>query len=180
MKKLFTFFLCLVSGLLVAQQLNEPFGFPVRPGTKEWPSLKTEQERFSAMQIPIDILYKMSTEAIVATCLNHPTYLIYITSFDIQTGFDILESNFNGLKELENRNDAPKCLINIYQMVGEKGFTSEHKYLDEDTWTFKVAWLELLLAQDKIIQSLNINDKNELLAVTMQKFNMKLSSATSR
>ena len=177
MKKLLTLCVCLVSAALsFAQQLNEPFGFPIKPGTKEWSSLKTEEERFKAMQIPSDLLPRMTTESLVATCLNHPTFLIYITSFDLQTGYNVLANNFNGIKELENRNDAEKCLVIIYNSVGAKEFNSAQPFIDKNLWTFKIAWIELLLSQDKLIKTLDINEKNNLLSLSMQKFAMKISS----
>ena len=39
--------------------------FPIKPGTEKWAKLKTEKERFDAMQIPKDILSQMSTKELV-------------------------------------------------------------------------------------------------------------------
>ena len=58
MKKCFLFvaIACVLSVLSQAQVYN----FPVRPGTETWSNLVTEEDRFSAMQLPEDQLVSMS------------------------------------------------------------------------------------------------------------------------
>lgn len=174
----FKFLICLLSISFVcftiyAQEKNDAWDFPVKPGTEEWADLVTESERIDALQIPNDVLSTMSTAALVETCLNLPAFG-YITAFNnIQTGFVILATKFNGLKELSKRQDVAKCLISIYQETGEKGFDNPNLNLDDKYWTIKFTWIELLIAQNKVLQSLDNEDKKKLLSLSQEKFNLK-------
>lgn len=58
MKKILLLIACITSVLSQAQVYN----FPVKPGTEAWGDLVTEEDRFSAMQIPEDQLVSMSTQ----------------------------------------------------------------------------------------------------------------------
>jgi len=161
---------------LNAQQILRPYDFLIKPGTPEWSNLKTENERFDAMQIPKDTLSSMSTPDLVATCLNFPAFG-YITAFEnIQTGFIILATKFNGLKELAKRQDAAKYLVSIYKETGKKGFNNPNLNLNEEYWTIKFTWIELLLAQNPMILSLGEEDKKKLLLICQDKYNLKRSN----
>lgn len=173
MKKVLIICCCLFSIIATAQVIDNPFDFPVRPGTKEWSNLKTEKNRFDAMQIPDDILIRMSTSALVVSCLNLPAFG-YIGAYEnMETGYVILTKNFNGLRELAKRNDAEKYLIDIYQVAGEKGFNDQKANLDEKFWPIKFSWLELLLAQNNFIESLDVEGKKNLLMLAQEKSKMK-------
>lgn len=104
MKKCFLFvaIACVLSVLSQAQVYN----FPVRPGTETWSNLVTEEDRFSAMQIPEDQLVSMSTQDLVITCMNYPAWLYFTAFNNPQDGIDINIHNFNGLQELMKRADA--------------------------------------------------------------------------
>ena len=95
MKKCFLFvaIACVLSVLSQAQVYN----FPVRPGTETWSNLVTEEDRFSAMQIPEDQLVSMSTQDLVITCMNYPAWLYFTAFNNPQDGIDINIHNFNGL-----------------------------------------------------------------------------------
>ena len=172
MKKLLLISLCLIS-VLVTAQINEPFSYPLRPGTKAWSNLKTEKERLMALQIPDSILSQMTTQALVISCINYPGS-VYLTAYDnLQASFVILANQFNGLNELAKRSDAGECLINIYKISGEKGFSDNNLKLDGRYWTIKFSWIELLMAQNNLISSLSNVEKRNLLKLTVEKYKMK-------
>jgi hypothetical protein len=160
----------------MAQQINEPFNFPVKPGSKEWSNLRTEKDRFNALQIPDEILTKMSTSSLVVACMNFPAFGHFSAYKNIQTGFEILSTKFNGLTELLKRNDAERCIIDIYKTAGEKGFVGLNLNLDERYWTIKFSWTELLLSQNILIESLDTKSKENLLKLAVEKFGIKQSS----
>jgi len=145
MKKVYFVIGCLFSLMTMAQEMTDPFNFPVQPGTIEWSNLRTEEDRFNALQIPNEILPLMSTTALVVSCLNFPAFGYYGAYDNLQTGFVILATKFNGLRELVKRNDAARCLIDIYQTAGENGFIGQKSNLDERYWTIKFSWIELIL-----------------------------------
>ncbi len=169
------FFVCslLIIPCVKGQVISQTYDFPIKPGTTEWSGLVTESERFNAMQIPDDILSRLTTLALVKTCLNFPAFG-YITAYEnSQTGFVILATKFNGLKELANRPNAARHLINIYKETGETGFLSPNLHLDEKYWTIKFNWIEILLTQNKMLSSISNEDKKNLLIICQDKFKIK-------
>lgn len=175
MKKLLLICCFMISIVTVAQQINEPFQFPIKPGTKEWSGLKTEKERFSAMQIPDDILKRMSTPALVCSCINFPAFGFIGAYNNYQTGFVILATKFNGLKELANRADAEKSLVNVYKTLELDASKNKELGLDENYWPIRFSWVELMLAQKKLIGSLNTKERNELLRTAQKRLIEKQS-----
>lgn len=86
-------------GFVYAQQINEPYDYPIKPGTEEWKNLKTGKEMTEACPIPPEILLKLSTEALGITCLKYPLYLDIFFSANLQTGIEFAIKRFNGLTE---------------------------------------------------------------------------------
>ena len=63
MKKLISLFLLISFCLSVSSQKHSDsvaFTFPFKPGSTEWKRLKTTSARIAALQIPEDILVKVS------------------------------------------------------------------------------------------------------------------------
>ena len=52
--------------------INEPYVYPILPGTKEWESFKSKSEMMDACQIPSEIVVAMSTKALTLSVINHP------------------------------------------------------------------------------------------------------------
>ena len=136
MKKCFLF-IAIASVLSVLSQA-QVYNFPVRPGTEAWGSLVTEEDRFSAMQIPEDQLVSMSTQDLVITCMNYPAW-IYFTAFNNpQDGIDINIRNFNGLQELMRRADAPVELLSVYKQMDVARMAPKSKAINHILVTQKV------------------------------------------
>ncbi len=125
------------------------------------------------MKIPEGILTRLSTNALVISCINLPAFG-YIGAYDsYQDGYKILETKFSGLRELLKRADAGECLMNIYEKAGENGMENQQYKIDCNYWPIKLSWIELLLAQKIIFEPLNIDKKNHLLSLSLEKFKMK-------
>ncbi|WP_165154692.1 T9SS type A sorting domain-containing protein [Parabacteroides sp. ZJ-118] len=172
MKKSFLFIAiaCVLSVLSQAQVYN----FPVRPGTEAWGNLVTEEDRFSAMQIPEDQLKSMSTQDLIVTCMNYPAW-IYFTAFNNpQDGLDINIRNFNGLQELMNRADAPAELLSVYKQMDAAGMAPKSKAINQTSWSLKRSYFELLLAQDAIINKMSETDRMDLLGEARNRLYQKM------
>lgn len=89
----------------------------MKPGTEEWKSLKSYDERLNAYNIPIEVLEKMNTKNLVKTCLAYPEFRLIMTRNSIQEGYSYIKFIFNGFAELEKRKDAGCQLINEYRKL---------------------------------------------------------------
>jgi hypothetical protein len=175
MKKIILSLLFIIPVISFAQE-KLTWNFPLKPGTEEWKYLKTNQEKFEALQIPTDIVTNLTTKELVKLCLNFPAFGFYTAYNSSQTGFIILAGKFNGLRELSKREDALMELIEIYIMSGENGFDSSIKEINSEYWPIKLGWIELILSQKKFLEQGTDEDKRKLMRICLDKYNMKIAS----
>lgn len=125
--------------------INEPYEYPVMPGTSEWAEFQSFGEMIEACQIPDSKVQSMTTEALVQSILNHPLWGIYF-SYEPNSVYDIYKGMINALAELESREDAATTLLTTY--INESIVTA-----NELTNTFDLVeskrpdYCEILLAQ---------------------------------
>lgn len=139
-------------------EIQDAFQFKILPGTTAWQALNDNQEMLDVCQIPMETVMKMSTKALVETCLNYPMLSIYEHAYPrIDTGFDIVYENFNGIKELVTRKDASTILLEFYRNA--KVLTpQEENNGDLDV----VHHAEFLMAQDCFYEKFTDQERKEL------------------
>lgn len=143
---------------------TDAYEFPIKPGMEEWRAFRTHDEMLAACQIPESVLKTMSTEGLVETVLNYPLRIDTFAYNDLQTGFDAVASQFNGIPELLSREDAATELLAKYRsldivVVNDWGPLEAGEYI-----IGKVAFTEILMAQDAIISKLNKTERSALLS----------------
>ena len=88
--------------------------FPIKPGTEGWKAVEGRQKRISLLQIPGNILHKLTTQELLELCLDFP-YTPDVSFFDKPVnGLETQERNFNGFSELFRRNDVLPALLDKY------------------------------------------------------------------
>lgn len=160
------FFSLLIIQCVKGQIKDKPYEFPVKPGTSEWKNFNTGKEMCDALLIPIDILNRMSTENLVETCLNYPLFGSILAYNDLQTGFDFVTKDFNGLQELLKRKDAGKALLEKYKHTNPEILGISWK--DQSKTVYVFTYLELIIAQEPIISVLSEKEKTELIRESLR------------
>ncbi|HEY5465844.1 MAG TPA: sigma-70 family RNA polymerase sigma factor, partial [Clostridia bacterium] len=97
----------------------DAYVYPVTPEkTPEvWKTLGSHDAMIEACQIPESLLWSMSTEGLVETCLNYPM-TGDMMAFNSPTGWlEGVGKNFNGLQKLLQRKDAGFELLRVYRRV---------------------------------------------------------------
>lgn len=108
--------------------ISESYQYPIIPGTSEWSELNTLEERVAACKIPDNILYNLTTEALVESVINYPL-IVYMFAYDTtQMGYEKVKSYFTGLQELAIRDDAVEKL---QQYLGQQGISVLNKRVAE-------------------------------------------------
>lgn len=95
--------------------INTPYEYPVKPGTEAWFALETHGERAAACQIPEEILSNMTTEALVESVVSYPFITDILLFNSAEDGYTIVRDHFNGLQELEVREDGREALSQYYE-----------------------------------------------------------------
>ena len=171
-KALFLSLFALISIAGIAQSNNKPYDYPIKPGSQAWNELGGTVERFTACQIPPDVVKDLTTSALVESCLDFPFLIGVFTSNDYQTGFRYLKTHFNGLEELFRRADVGKSSIDSYaRLLSATISTSdENEFMKHFNQTL---YLELILAQPETLQRLNAEELKTLRAVAIKHFERK-------
>ena len=153
------------------EQLQQPltrseglaWDYPVKPGMETWKLFQSNEEMVHACQIPEEIISSLSTEELTDLCLQYPLLYDVFAFNSLNDGLDKLFSDFNGIRELNKRDDASNILINRYnEKVQSFSFLDgTAQEIGKGVFVISVSALEVLLSrveiQDKqkeILQSL--------------------------
>jgi len=153
------------------QESNKTWDYSVKLGMGKWNQLKTEEERIAALQVPDEVLAKLTSEEIVDLCISFPLFGYYTAFNTPQTGFSIMHSRFNIFEHLMNRSDVGKHLIDAYKDADMKGFRTLP--FSNEFWTIKLHYLELVLSQTDVLRKLTPEEILELIQEARKKFSEK-------
>jgi hypothetical protein len=157
---------------------SDAYDYPIKGGTEEWKAFQTHDEMLRACQIPEDILKNMSTSGLVQTVLEYPLYGDMMAYNSIQQGFDAVASQFNGLPELLNRQDAGTELLAIYSKMNPQAIEENWGPIQRGACARSIADVEILLAQNRILDNLSRIQLQDLIAEARLKYTAKQQSAT--
>jgi len=160
-----------------AASASDAYDYPIKPGTDGWRAFTSHDEMLEACQIPEDILKNMSTKALVKTVLEYPLLGDIHAYNSIQQGFEAVASRFNGLSELLNRKDAGTELLAIYSKMNPQDIGENWGDIQKGAYTFSIANVEILLAQNKILDNLTETQLGDLIVEASSKYSAKQQSA---
>jgi hypothetical protein len=167
------FILCSTS---LAQSRNEPYNFPVKPGSLEWKQLETQEEMTAACQIPSNLLETMSTNALVETCLHYPLFPQMTAYNNIVTGFDKVMLNFNGFTELLKRKDATTVLLRKYREMDPSSYGTNWSSVRKGQFIYEYLFIEMMIAQERFQFLPSYNDRKNILSECLKKYDLKLKN----
>lgn len=155
------------------KKISEPYNFPVKADNPAWKEFKSRTEMADALQIPSDILKNLTTEALAKTCLNFPMFKDLCFFNTIQTGLNNLKQSFNGFQELLGRNDAAIELLKLYKLMKPEEIVHAANDTLRGDFSFHFVEIEILLAQEEIINSLSSDTETQLLKEAALKYEQK-------
>ncbi len=146
---------------------RDTYVFPVQPGTPAWARLMTGAEMVAACQVPATTLNSMSTEGLIATCLDYPLLFDMTMANSLQRGARGVMSNFNGFGELHQRPSAAALLLDRYQRM-RAGCLPKADQQGEYSFTF--SYVEMIVAQEEYLNQLSSAQRRILLQETLTKY----------
>ena len=135
-------------------------------------------QRSKALDLPEGILGCITTEGLVETCLNYPDFILIWTRNSLQDGYDYIYSRFNGLRELENRNDAPKFLLKKYLTINLQTDTLNLEPIEKGEYSFKICYLALVFCQYTYLKELTTEEKIEIIKKSLSLYYQLLNNHT--
>ena len=168
-KRIICFIICalFVQFAYCQMKTKDIYKFTIRSGTEEWKQFETIDERVATLQIPDDVLKKISTEGLLETCLEFPYLLEILHGSNAQHGFEGLMEIFNGYRELFRRSDLTNALMEKY-----KNFKEDVKSVrllndvEQGMFSFRHFVLEFMLTQDVVLKNLSVEQEKQLFLLS--------------
>lgn len=148
-------------------QASDQYAFPIRPGMPEWSELTTGQAKVDVLQVPEEILLKMSTYGLVETSLDYPLLATMLVFNNIQEGTEAQIENFNGLTELTKRSDAALLMLRRFQQM-DSSCPPDGQNMGDYSLFF--VYMGMLQAQNVFIEQLTSDERRELLEEALKKY----------
>ncbi|MCF7832419.1 MAG: hypothetical protein K9N05_02435 [Candidatus Marinimicrobia bacterium] len=164
-RKLKGIFLCSLFLILSAKNSNDNIGSEINGGKEHI----TYIEMLEVLQIQNEEIQKMPTEQLLNTCIDCPLIFKIWLNSSVQEGVEILINEYNGLQELLIRKDAGTELLKIYMKMDPHAFYHDWNDIQRGKYTFKFAFVEMLLAQETIISLLTKEERLSLLQELLNK-----------
>ena len=112
--------------------VDQPYDYPVLPGTDEWKLLGGVEERIAACAVPPELLKAMTTKALTETVCRYPLFANVHAYGNIKAGLAALSGYFDGVEVLKTRPDALACLREFSAQEPERTETTEICYYNAD------------------------------------------------
>ena len=176
MKKFFLLIILLLFLFTTAnsQLIDEPYDFPIKPGTPEWEQFSTRDEMLKAVQIPDDILKKLNTKALVETCLTYPLFDDILIYSSHRRAIEKIINDFNGFGELLLKQDVFTYLFEKYESLNPNAIGEDWSLLMKGRFALKFINMETLFFQDEIVKNMSYEEKMLLLKDSYSKYKKML------
>jgi len=145
--------------------------YPTMPGSDKWKTFQSHDEMLEACQIPSTILANLSTEELFLICLKYPL-LMNIGAFNFfNDGYAAYETNFNGIRELYQRSNAPSVIYSYYkQLKLEKNNATLYSNI---AFVFRVSVIEYMISASPVISKYSASQRKEVATELLSKLNIK-------
>jgi len=136
----------------------DSYDFPISPDVNKdkWIKMESTAEMNAVLQIPEETLKSMSTEGLIATFMKYPKFGdIFLFNSPVK-GLEKITNDFNGLRELQSRDDAGDALVQFYSKLDLDKLLATDKYP-----SLRLQFLEYIIAQPSILSK--VSDRKALL-----------------
>jgi hypothetical protein len=153
------------------------YDYPIRPGTPEWGTLKTNLEMLDACQIPLDSLANISSARLVETCLDFPLLFDLFLNVGVNITGRLKEqmNTFSGFIELQKRVDAPGLMLQKYAQMHPACISALGTNREKGDYTLFFTSFEMIISYDSILIKLTKNERKSLLHAAIEKYYCKRS-----
>ncbi len=157
MRKILILLLIILPLISFAQETV--WDYPVKPGDSKWKAFLNNAEKVQACQVPATTLSSLSTGELIQLCLDYPLLPDIFAFNNLQDGFSKFENDFNGFKELLQRNDALDELVKEYKSIDPTAIPVNGTILEKGDYVLGISFLELFISHPSIIGKINEREK---------------------
>jgi len=135
--------------------IAEPYNYSDIVDSNLWRNNTNRAERAAALQIPVEVMQKMTTEALFRSVLDYPFLFSMTAANTLREGFISIYNEFSGLAVLALRKDIGSVLVREYGNIVK---SSDRR----DT-----IMLEVLLVQPEILINLASHELRMILDIAV-------------
>lgn len=158
-------------------EVSDKYNYPIKPGTPEWNNIRSTDSLFLVSQIPDPILKRISTDALVQSCIENPLKLFQFAFSSRIQGRDELFRRLNCFQELIKRPDGAVRLFERYKLM-EPCCIERMTDAERGDYSLLFYYTEILLTKDSVINQLNTIQKKQLTASIIEKDNIKVTQSS--
>lgn len=136
--------------------IDEPYIFQNASDPEIWKDLEDLEERFSAFQVPENILGEMTTNALVLTMVRYPLNPLFAAFNQPETWITQLEANVNLYQEIKLRKNSLKHMAVVLEQGTFRDYSSS--YYDPDSMYLSL--MHELFFEYFIVYMLENSDQN--------------------
>lgn len=149
---------------------NSPYQYPITGG-QEWGKLynKDFDNRVIACEVPQETLDKMTSGALLETCLNYPlNYTLLASNNKGKTLSGIIEKS-NAYQELVKRKDLVPVVIQAFANLDPRKIRALNDFKDQQKFWLKQNVLGLFIANNHIMSLLTEKEKRNIVEISLDK-----------
>lgn len=135
----------------------------------------TSEEVDRYVDLPSHIAKCMSTDTLIETILDYPYIGLFFAGPVPQIGYEVVKSQFTGLKELESRTDKGKCLLKRYQNWNPLDIDTSWSLLEIGNYMVNGANLEIIQSQYSNLRNLDTSQFKELFLRSLEIYRLEQS-----
>ena len=110
----------------VQYSIDEPYVFQNISDPETWKDLDDLEDRFSAFQVPENILGEMTTNALVLTMVRYPLNPLFAAFNQPETWITQLEANVNLYQEIKLRKNSLKHMADVLEQRTFRDYSSSY------------------------------------------------------
>jgi hypothetical protein len=176
LKKSFIYIVILCNAMFFLHcQSQVEYIYPIQPGSSEWKTLQSHQEKVDACQLPDFFINTASTNELLKTSLKYPLFGDIVAFNSIFYGYDVLVNDFNGLQEFLRKNDSHTILYDNYKEMIFSQQDIGRSLQNQGMKAFQYIYFEVILCDRQILSKYSLPQVNSLLQLCFNNYNYKLN-----
>ncbi|MDO6439436.1 hypothetical protein Q4534_18570 [Cyclobacterium sp. 1_MG-2023] len=147
--------------------------YPIRPGSREWATLPTTADRVKAIQVPEDVLPKLSDQQLLDLILNYPFFNSYILSDNPFDGYQRTMVTLNAYGELKSRPESLNIIFDHYNRMDFSQINKLGESAEIGRFALRVSAIELMLTDFSLDKTLSLEESEKILEGVSRKYTEK-------
>lgn len=147
--------------------------YPIRPGSEEWATLPTTADRIKAIQVPEDILHRLSDQQLLDLILNYPFFTSYILSDNPFDGYQRTMVTLNAYRELKSRPESLNLIFDHYNRMDLSQINKLGESAEIGRFALRVSAIELMITDFSMDRKLSPEESEKILEGISRKYKEK-------